>query len=297
MAPTATGTASIGSTIARIARRLDAARLAYGHGTHDALQDATWLVAHVLHAPFEAMSARAGETIPKRSMDRIDRLADRRIKERIPLAYILREAWLGSVRFFVDERVIVPRSFIAELLPNRFWPWIRKPGQVRSVLDLCTGSGCLAILAAKAFPNATVDAIDLSKTALQVARKNVRMHELHERVRVLESDLFGAIRNERYDLIVCNPPYVNNASMNRLPEEYRHEPEMALAGGVDGLHFTARIIEAARNHLTPKGRLFVEIGHNRKALERRFSRLPFHWITTSSGDDFVFALDREALPG
>ncbi len=295
MAGTATRAASIGSTIARTARRLRGARLAFGHGTHDALQEATWLVAHVLQAPFEAMSTRAGQTIPTRSLDRIDRLTDRRINERIPLAYIVREAWLGSVRFYIDERAIVPRSFIAELLPDRLQPWIRRPGQVRRVLDLCTGSGCLAILAAKAFSRAAVDAIDLSKSALQVARRNVRMHGLHERVRVLESDLFGAIRNDCYDVILSNPPYVNKASMNRLPEEYRHEPEMALAGGIDGLDCTARILDEARDHLTPNGRLIVEIGHNRKALERRFPRLPFHWITTSGGDDFVFALDREAL--
>lgn len=297
MAPTATGAASIGSTIGRIARRFRVARLAYGHGTHDALQEATWLVAHVLHAPFEAMGTYAGQTIPKRSVDRIDRLADRRINERIPLAYIVREAWLGSVRFYIDERAIVPRSFIAELLPDRLRPWIRRPGEVRRVLDLCTGSGCLAILAANAFPHATIDAIDISKAALQVATRNVRMHGLNERVRVLASDLFGAVRGERYDLIVSNPPYVNRASMKGLPEEYRHEPEMALAGGIDGLDFTARILDEARDHLTPNGRLFVEIGHNRKALERRFPRLPFQWITTSGGDDFVFALDCRALDG
>ncbi len=241
------------------------------------------------------MAARTAEAIPGRALDRINRLAIRRLDERTPMAYLLNEAWLGDFRFYVDERVIVPRSFIAELLSRALSPWVRRPREIRRVLDLCTGSGCLAILAAHAFPNASIDAIDLSPPALQVARKNVRMHGMSARVRVMASDLFETVQGERYDLILSNPPYVNKAAMDRLPREYLHEPRMALAAGSDGLEVTMRIIDEAGVHLTPNGRLIVEIGHNRKALERKRARWPFHWITTSAGDDLVFLLHRAAF--
>lgn len=293
----AVGDASVGATIDRIGQRLHKARLVYGHGTHDAWQEATWLIAHVLDVPFESMRSRTVKIIPRHAIQRIDRLAQRRIDERIPLAYLLREAWLGKHRFYVDERTIVPRSFIAELLAGGLSPWVRRPRKVRRVLDLCTGSGCLAILAAYAFAEATVDAVDLSSAALQVARKNIRMHGMQARVRVLAADLFDGVCNERYDLILSNPPYVNKASMARLPREYLHEPQMALAGGTDGLVLANRIIAEAASHLTAHGQLLVEIGHNRKALERRHPHLPFHWIDTSAGDDLVLLLHREELPG
>ncbi len=291
----AAGPASVGATIERIGRQFHRARLAYGHGTHDAWQEATWLTAHVLKAPFESIAARTAEAIPARNLHRIHQLASRRVVERMPMAYLLNEAWLGDYRFYVDERVIVPRSFIAELLLGALSPWVRRPSAIRRVLDLCTGSGCLAILAAHAFPNAMVDAIDLSPPALQVARRNVRMHAMSARVRVMASDLFDAVRGERYDVILSNPPYVNKAAMARLPREYLHEPRMALAAGSDGLDVTMRIIDEAAVHLTPNGRLIVEIGHNRTVLERKRPRLPFYWITTSAGDDLVFLLHRADL--
>lgn len=226
----------------------------------------------------------------------VERLAERRIRERIPAAYLTHEAWLGDFRFYVDRRVIVPRSFVAELLPDGIAPFLQRP--VRSVLDMCTGSGCLAVLLAHAFPGARVDGVDLSAGALAVARRNVAAYRLASRIRLVKSDLFDAIpARRRYDLIVSNPPYVDAASMARLPDEYRSEPRMALAGGKDGLMLVHRILEGARRHLNPRGALVCEIGHNRKALERAYPRVPFTWLDTGAGDGYVFLLEREQIPG
>lgn len=227
---------------------------------------------------------------------RIDRIATRRITAREPLAYLLREAWLGPYRFYVDRRVIVPRSFIGHLLLDGMTPWVSKPGRVRRVLDLCTGSGCLAILAALAFGRARVDATDVAKQALTVARRNVAAYRLGRRLRLIESDVFDALGERRYDLILANPPYVTAGSMRRLPAEYRHEPTLALAGGNDGLDVVRRILSGARRHLSPRGLLVVEIGHNRRALERAFPRVPFWWAATRGSSDAVFVLRRDELP-
>ena len=221
---------------------------------------------------------------------RVRALVDKRIRTRKPAAYLLNEAWLGPHRFYVDERVIVPRSFIAEiLLAGAAW------GAPQSILDLCTGSGCLAILAALAYPDAAVDAADISPDALAVAQRNVDDYDLAARVRLVESDLFSALEGRRYDLILSNPPYVKAASMRKLPAEYRKEPDLALASGADGLDHTRRILADACEHLNPRGLLVVEIGHNRKALEKAFPRLPFQWPKTSAGAGYVFTLRREAL--
>jgi len=225
-------------------------------------------------------------------------LVVKRIRTRKPAAYLLNEAWLGPHRFYVDERVIVPRSFIAELLNRGQIP--RPAGRndrdgSPTILDLCTGSGCLAILAALAFPTARVDAADLSPDALEVARRNVRDYRLTKRVSLIESDLFSALSGRRYDLIISNPPYVKASSMRRLPDEYRREPELALASGADGLDHTRVILAQAASHLTTRGRLIVEIGHNRRALEKAFPSIPFHWPRTSGGTQFVFSLPRSAL--
>ena len=220
----------------------------------------------------------------------------RRIDERLPAAYITNEAWLGDYRFYVDRRVIVPRSHIAELLHDQLSPWIDDPWAVNRVLDLCTGSACLAILAALAFPESAVDAVDLSPDALAVARRNVDDYGLEARIRLVESDAFAGIRGQRYDLIISNPPYVNAASMASLPEEYRCEPELALASGKDGLDFTRTILREAALHLNPLGLLIVEIGHNRDELEAAFPETTFTWLDTSAGDQHVFMLRRENLP-
>jgi ribosomal protein L3 glutamine methyltransferase len=221
---------------------------------------------------------------------RAKRLVDERIRTRKPAAYLLNEAWLGPHRFYVDERVIVPRSFIAELLLKK-----RLGSGYASVLDLCTGSGCLAILAALAFPDAAVDAADLSADALAVARRNVADYGLGKRVRLVKSDLFSALRGRRYDLILSNPPYVKASSMRKLPDEYRKEPEMALASGVDGLDHTRVILAKAPAHLTPLGRLVVEIGHNRRALEKAYPALDLQWPQTSGGRRFVLSVNRPSL--
>ncbi len=219
----------------------------------------------------------------------------RRIEERLPAPYLTHEAWLGDFRFYVDERVIVPRSFIAELLREQLGPWVEDPEAITSGLDMCTGSGCLAILMAYAFPNARIDAVDLSADALEVARRNVADYGLEEQVSLIRSDLFAALQGRRYDLILSNPPYVNASSMQTLPEEYRREPVGALASGEDGLEHVRVILREAPAHLNKGGLLVVEIGHNRDALEEAFPDLPFTWLETSAGDEHVFLLNREQL--
>jgi len=221
------------------------------------------------------------------------RLIDERARTRKPLAYLIHEAWLGEHRFYVDERVLVPRSFIAELLRERLRPWTSGP-MVRA-LDLCTGSGCLAILLALTFPRAEVDASDLSRAALAVARKNVKAYHLARRVKLMQADLFSGVRPKQYDLIVSNPPYVGAAAMRKLPPEYRREPRLALAGGPDGLAFVRRILDGAAEYLRPRGLLVVEVGHNRRRVERAFPHIPFIWPETSAGDDCVFLVRRDDL--
>jgi ribosomal protein L3 glutamine methyltransferase len=249
--------------VERAEKRFKAARLHYGHGTDNPRDEAAFLVLRGLGLPFDADLNRAANPM------RVEGLVQRRIKERIPAAYLLNEAWLDGLRFYVDRRVIIPRSHIAFLLKDlRVAP--------RRILDLCTGSGCLAILAARAFPAARVDASDISGAALAVAARNVRTHRLGKRVRLVRSDLFAELP-ERYDLIVSNPPYVSTPSMRRLPPEYRYEPGLALAGGRDGLEFVSRIIAGAAVHLNPGGLLVCEVGENRKALERAYPRLPLVW--------------------
>jgi ribosomal protein L3 glutamine methyltransferase len=265
------------------------ARLHYGHGTHNARDEAAWLVCTVARVPFDALDASVDVTLQAGTTRRIRNVVAKRIEQREPLAYLLNEAWLGPHRFYVDRRVIVPRSFIAELLPDALRPWLAR-GPVRAVLDLCTGSGCLAILAALAWRAARVDAVDLSSAALSVAKRNVSDYRLTQRVRLVRSDLFDALPDARYDLMLSNPPYVDGPSMRRLPTEYRHEPEMALAGGRDGLDLVHRMLAEASARLTSRGVLVVEIGHNRAALERAYPRMPFVWLNTSAGDRFVFLL-------
>jgi ribosomal protein L3 glutamine methyltransferase len=255
-----------------IARRLARARLHYGHGAHNAREEAAWLLSSV------------------RDPARVRKILDRRIRERIPLAYLLKEAWLGEYSFYVDQRVIVPRSFIAELLRAGLGPWLAK--EPRSVLDLCTGSGCLAVLAALEFRRARIDAADLSANALAVAKRNIRRYALGKRVRTVRADLFGKLKT--YDLILSNPPYVTARSMKKLPAEYRHEPSLALAAGDDGLDVVHRILSEARSHLNPKGLLVCEIGGNRRALERAYPKLEFTWPEVSDPGT-VFILTREQL--
>lgn len=272
------------------------AGLVFGHGTHNARDEAAYLILHTLKLPLGDLESVLDRQLDARELAAVRAILRRRVQERRPAAYLTREAWLGSFRFYVDERAIVPRSFIAELLRDSLAPWVADARRVRGVLDLCTGSACLAVLAAHAFPDARIDAADLSVEALQVARRNVKAYALGKRIRVIRTDLFDRLAARSYDLILSNPPYVNAAAMRALPHEYRREPRLALAGGRDGLALVRRMLAQAAGHLNPGGLLVVEIGHNRAALEKRYPQLPFVWLDTSAGEDYVFLLHKEDLP-
>lgn len=276
--------------------RFNEAGLFFGHGSDNAWDEAAYLLLHALHLPLERLDPFLDARLTSEERRAALHMIERRIVERLPAAYLTNEAWLGDHRFYVDERVIVPRSFIAELLHEQLIPWVDDPWAIGSVLDLCTGSGCLAILAAHAFPEAAVDAIDVSPDALAVAKRNVADYGLEPRLTLIESNLFAAIPGKRYDLIISNPPYVNAESMATLPQEYRCEPELALASGEDGLDLVRQMLKEAREHLNPNGLLIVEIGHNRDDLEATFPNTPFTWLDTAAGDQYVFLLRREELP-
>ena len=277
------------------ARRFRAARLAFGHGTANAHDEAAWLVYHALNLPPTAAAGAARLPVGSSNARRVLALFERRVHSRKPAAYLTREAWLGDFRFRVDERVVVPRSHIAGLLRDNLVPWISDRKAIRTALDLCTGSGCLAVLLAHGFPRARIDATDVSAAALAVARANVRDYGLGRRIRLFRSDLFSALRGKRYDLIVSNPPYVTASAMRRLPREYQYEPRGGLAGGRDGLDVVRRILLNAAAHLNPGGMLVVEVGTGRRRLERAFPRVQFTWPETAAGDS-VFVLERGQLP-
>jgi ribosomal protein L3 glutamine methyltransferase len=260
-----------------------AAGLVFGHGTTNARDESAWLVLHALHLPLDTDPAELHGGVTPAEARRVLGLFERRVRSRKPAAYLTGEAWLGGLRFQVDERVVVPRSHIAGLLDERLTPWVAAPAAVRSALDLCTGSGCLAVLLARAFPRAKVDAADLSPAALAVARANVRNYRLKSRIRLVRSDMFSALRGKHYDVIISNPPYVTGAGMKNLPHEYRHEPAMGLGGGRDGLDYVRRILAQAPAHLNPGGVLVVEVGAGRRRVERAFPRVPFAWPETAAG--------------
>ncbi|UCH47187.1 MAG: 50S ribosomal protein L3 N(5)-glutamine methyltransferase [Betaproteobacteria bacterium] len=267
----------------------DRAGLSFGHGTDNAQDEAAWLVLHSLRLPLDRLEPFLDRALSPAEIDAALSLIHQRIEKRLPAAYLTHEAWLGKFRFYVDERVIVPRSHIAELLREQLSPWITNPDAVKNCMDLCTGSGCLAILLAHAFPNAAVDATDISADVLEVARRNVSDYGLEQRIELHQCDLFGE-RNGQYEVIVSNPPYVDAETMATLPAEYRAEPSLALAGGEDGLDIIRRILDQAAAHLTPKGILVVEVGHDRPVLEQAYPDLPFVWLETRAGGDFVFLL-------
>jgi ribosomal protein L3 glutamine methyltransferase len=276
--------------------RFNEAGLAFGHGTDNAYDEAAYLILHTLHLPLDRLDPFLDARLTDSELARVLSILERRVNERIPAPYLTGEAWLGPFRFHVDPRVIVPRSHIADAL-ERLGAWIADPEQVQAALDLCTGSGCLAILLAHAFPNAKVDACDISADALEVARRNVADYELDARIRLLHADLFDPVGDTRYDIIVSNPPYVTESAMSRLPEEYRHEPAIALAAGTDGLDVVRRIVRDARPHLKRGGILMVEVGSGRTALEEALPDLPFTWLETDGETAPVFVLERGQLPG
>ncbi len=271
------------------------AKLSFGHGSANAYDEAAYLILHTLHLPLDTLNPFLDARLIADEKNALLALLKQRVDERIPVAYLTHEAWLGDFSFYVDERVIVPRSFIAELIQEQFTPWIADMKIVTNVLDLCTGSGCLAILAAHAFPDAIVDAVDISPAALEVAQRNVADYGLEDRINIIKSDIFSNLTGKQYDVIISNPPYVDAPSMVALPPEYQHEPQLALGSGADGLDATREILEHAAEHLNPNGLLVVEIGHNRPALEAAYPNLPFIWLEVSAGNEFVFMLRREDL--
>lgn len=286
---------SLSELITQTERRLRAARLSYGHGTLNARDEAAWLVSHAAALRPDELGESMQRAASKRESRRIDTLTRQRITTRKPLAYLLGEAWLYGHKFIVDQRVIVPRSLIAEPLLESFSPWIRRPASIKRVLDLCTGSGCLAILAALVFPNAQVDAVDISKRALALAQKNVRAYRLGKRVALIHSDLFDSMPACKYDLIISNPPYVDAPAMRKRPQEYRREPAIALDGGKDGLDIVDRILARAGSYMARTGNMVVEIGHNRRAFERRYPKLEVTWLSSGNEQDPILWIESRHL--
>jgi len=268
-------------------------RLYFGHGTDNALDEAAWLVGHALGVAPEALERHLDRPLDPKARERIAQLVAARIATRKPLAYLLNEAWFAGHKFYIDERAIVPRSLLGEFILDGFAPWLASAP--RRALDLCTGSGCIAIALAHRFPQCQVDAVDLSDAALAVTRINIDAHGLDTRVRAIQSDLFAALGGARYDLIVTNPPYVGDRDMRRLPAEYRHEPALALAAGSEGLDIVARILAAAPDYLHAHGSIFAEVGNACRPLRTRFPKVPFAWLETQTGDDSVFMLTTAQL--
>ena len=289
---------TVADVIRNTARTFGDADLAYGHGTDNSLDEAAWLVFAALELDHADADAAYGRIVSADERSRIDALARRRVDERIPLAYLLNEAWFAGRSYYVDDRVLVPRSPLAEPILENFVPWI-DPEPVRRIADFGTGSGCIAIALAHAFPAASVDAIDISTDALEVALVNVERHDVDGRVRLIQSDLFDALYEEsprpEYDLIVSNPPYVDADDMAARPEEFRHEPELGLAAGDEGLDAVERILAAAPDFLTPNGVLVCEVGNSQPALEARYPGVAFMWLTFEHGGEGVFLLGRDDL--
>lgn len=275
--------------------RLNAGQVSFGHGSDNAWDEAVYLVLHTLHLPLDTLDPFLDARVLPEERAQVLAVLDKRVSERVPAPYLTNEAWLRGRRFYVDHRVIVPRSPIAELLDDSLSPWVDDPETVQYVLDMCTGSGCLAVLAALAFPFAHVDGVDISPSALEVAMHNVGAYNLHDRVFLHCSDLFQKLAPRQYDVIICNPPYVNAGSMDALPQEYRHEPEMALAGGDDGMDLVRRILADAPAYMAPKGILVLEIGHERAHFEAAFPQLEPVWLDSSEASDQIVLLTREQL--
>jgi len=285
---------SVAELMLESAERLAKARLAYGHGTDNAFDEASALVFHALGLEHDAAPRAYRRSVSAAGRRRVRALIARRIRSRRPAAYLMRRMWFAGLEFYVDERVLVPRSPIAELIANGFAPWI-DPRRVRQVLDIGTGSGCIAIAVARRFPRAEVDAVDISEPALLVARRNIRRHRVTRRVQALHGDLFGASDGRRYDIIVSNPPYVGTREYGSLPAEYRREPGLALRSGPKGLDAVSRILTEAESFLRPHGILIVEVGNTQQALEQKYPRVPFTWIEFQHGGGGVFALSRAQL--
>ncbi len=281
--------------------QFEASDIFFGHGTDNSYDEAVWLVMSALHLPHDTLHNFLDAVITETERKHLAHLVEQRITKRTPTAYLLREAWLRGFKFYVDERVIVPRSFIAELLDfneegeHGLQPWIEHPELINSAVDICTGSGCLGILLANAFPDAAIDVVDISADAIAVCNINIANYGLQAQITAIQSDMFAALTGKKYDLIISNPPYVDAPSMATLPVEYRNEPQIALGSGDAGLDHTHTILREAAEHLNDDGILVVEIGHNRDALLAAYPNLPFTWLEVTSGSQFVFLLTKEQL--
>lgn len=272
------------------AAEFENAALYYGHGTDNALDEAAYLAFFALKETPDYSDERLDLTLSKDDINAVNIFFQKRVETRQPAAYLTHEAWFAGLAFYVNENVLVPRSPIAELISEEFQPWVQ-PEEINTILDLCTGSGCIAIACAMAFPNAKVDAADISKAAIEVAEINKAKHQLEERLTVIESDLFSNLQGKRYDLIVSNPPYVDAEDMANLPDEYTHEPELGLTAGDDGLDLVIPMLRDAKHHLNPKGVLIIEVGNSEEALAEKFPEVPFMWLSFEYGGDGVFMLD------
>lgn len=275
--------------------QFEASDIFFGHGTDNAYDEAVWLIMSALHLPHDTLNNFLDARLTTAERQKLAGFIDQRITQHKPTAYLVKEAWLQGFKFYVDERVIVPRSFIAELLSEDLSPWIEYPEMIESAADICTGSGCLGILLANSFPNAVIDVIDISPDAIDVANINISNYGLQDQITAIQSDMFSALEGKKYDLIISNPPYVDAPSMAELPAEYRNEPQLALGSGVAGLDHTHTILREAANYLNDDGLLIVEIGHNRDALLDAYPDLPFTWLEVSSGNEFVFLLTKSQL--
>jgi ribosomal protein L3 glutamine methyltransferase len=276
--------------------RLNESDVSFGHGCAEAVDEALFLVLRSLKLPVDRADLFLDAFLTHAEINTLLQTLEQRTRKRIPAPYLLREAWLQGYRFYIDERALIPRSFIAEVLKDGLTPWVQDSSAVADVLDLCCGSACLAIIAADVFGKATIDAADISPDALAVAKRNIADYGMTARVHPIQSDLYAGLPAKRYDVIVCNPPYVTDASMATLPREYQHEPKAALAGGVDGMMVVRRVVRGARSYLKRGGLLFVEIGGGREAAEQALKDVPLTWVTTSDGDDAVFMARQEELP-
>ena len=275
--------------------QFEASDIFYGHGTNNAYDEAVWLIMSALHLPMDTLDNFFDARLTSAECSKLAGFIDQRINQHTPTAYLLKEAWLQGLKFYVDERVLIPRSFIAELLNNDLSPWIEFPEMIESAADICTGSACLGVLLAGSFPNASIDVIDISQDAIDVANINIANYGLQDQVSAIKSDMFSALKGKKYDLIISNPPYVDAPSMAALPMEYQNEPQLALGSGDDGLDHTHTLLREAAQYLNDDGILIVEIGHNRDALEQAYPNLVFNWLEVSSGTEFVFLLTKEQL--
>lgn len=275
--------------------QFEASDIFYGHGTDNAYDEAVWLVMSALHLPMDTLDNFFDARLTSAERSKLAGFIEQRITQHTPTAYLLKEAWLQGLKFYVDERVLIPRSFIAELLNNDLSPWIEFPEMVESAADICTGSGCLGVLLADSFPNAAIDVIDISQDAIDVANINIANYGLQDQISAIKSDMFSALKGKKYDLIISNPPYVDAPSMAALPIEYQNEPQLALGSGDDGLDHTHTLLREAALYLNDGGILIVEIGYNREALEQAYPNLVFNWLEVSSGTEFVFLLTKEQL--